>query len=251
MTIDVVYQWLRAPMTWDDLRYSLRSLDKNLICDYRLWFCGDSPNFIRGHRHIHHEFINNGQHFNIALNSHIQLQKVLNHEEMGERILYMYDDVYFLKPVTLGDLAVPYCVGKMKQLGNTKHQRLKQNTKNALIAKGKPHYDGETHLPRLFEKSKMLALFENYNIIEEKLLPFSLYLNEYAESQPIDLLNTTKIKAGFYGAADERSYYFDNYKDLKAVVDECTFLNHSNVGLSVYLQRYIQEKFKEKASFEI
>jgi len=52
--IGVYYPYLASVSAWEELRYSLRSLDKFFNEDYEVWIVGDLPDWFQNVKHIPH-----------------------------------------------------------------------------------------------------------------------------------------------------------------------------------------------------
>lgn len=249
--IDVYYPYYHNESAWDELRYSLRSVEKHLNEDFKVWIVGDLPGWIRK------ETVNHIQH---QRNHHIvetctydaasKLWLYLNAPRTSEGFVRMYDDMYFLKDVTVKDLNVLRVMHGLDMeipTGSSVWFEQLFRTIEAVKRNGLPGYNTETHIPEFFLRDGMVYIFEKYKPIENRLLTSTLYFNTFfADKTPI--IERRLNSAHFYGNDIER-----NYPKSANPFDVCadkTFLNHNNAGLTDALKHYIQSQFPHKSKFE-
>lgn len=253
--INVVYQWVAHPARWHELLYSVRSVAQNLQADFRLWVVGDSVPWLTNYEWIPHAFIKD-QKRNLSLNAATQMEKALRHPEMGERIIYMYDDIVLLQPVTADDIAKPYAIADYSRMPRNTDGNWRKSvwaTMDALKAEGKTLMNGETHLPRFFSKTTMLEILERYKVGENRLAAFTLYLNNMGLSKRdfVMLNKFDTVKAGFYGLEDALGYKCDSAALIRRVCEKKLFLNYNDSGLNPAMKEFLTQKFANKCRFEI
>lgn len=252
--IDVVYQYIDSPAIWEELRYSLRSIDRHLKTDFRVWIVGDLPDWAANIGHIPHKRKIHEWRTN-CLDATSKLEQALLHSQMGETILWMYDDMYLLRDITRDELAVYLAVNHLDDLTNRSsgvHKSLVKTTLEILKEHGKSTWNCETHTPRLYNKNILMEIFYRYNTKESRLLFSTLYFNDLygAGIDPIIMSKDDMWKAGFYGFSDPYSFKSNDEQEINDILSGKTFLNHNNDGLSVSLKKVIEDRFPDKCKFE-
>lgn len=161
----------------DELRFSIRSVhefyDGNATCT----IIGDRPAWWRGHV-IEQKRVPNGTPNQAFRDTIAKLWTMATHPEMMHEFVWMMDDVYFLKPVTKGDLMTP----RAQRWVDTEHNswaRRKKTTIQALQAIGASIWDYSTHAPHYAEKEKVRDIYERFNMHQQTLLWEVLYGNLY------------------------------------------------------------------------
>lgn len=252
--IDVFYQYLFNQEKWQELKYSLRSLDAHLKSPYRVWIVGDMPDWIKNVNHIPHQRTNDVW-CSKCLSANEKIELVFNHHEIGESLLEMSDDHYFLHDITEKDLDIYLAVNHSSNLNHTSsgiHKELLLETFKSLTAAKKSTWNCETHTPRLYSKILLQEVFEKYQPKENRLLASTLYFNEvYNEVKPHVMQKPDKYKAGFYGLDNEYSFKSTNTAEIQTILSGKTFLNHNDDGWSVSLAKVIEDRFPDKSKFEI
>ena len=103
--IGVYYPYLASASRWEELRYSLRSLDKYLKEDFEVWIVGDLPEWIRNVKHIPHqktEMTNAG----VTYDAVSKLKLYIDNHESPDQFLRMYDDVYLTGARTVKQMQI-------------------------------------------------------------------------------------------------------------------------------------------------
>lgn len=148
--IDVVYV-LGSGSAWhnNEIRFSLRALEKNLRDYQHIYVVGIKPDWLKNVRHIPHvdELIHNAD-GNIAR----KVLRVCQEEDLTEKFLFINDDHFINKPVRAADIP-PYHKGDLTRYPEQFFQqsfwrgRL-WRTKNVLLSRGFTtlHYDCHTPL---------------------------------------------------------------------------------------------------------
>ncbi|MCO6501349.1 MAG: hypothetical protein J5I47_13370 [Vicingus serpentipes] len=251
--IDVVYQYLEGAAKWNELKYSLRSLEQHLKDPFRVWIVGDKPQWLTNVKHIPHERTPNVWCTN-CYDATSKLKLVLDHPEIGNEILWMYDDMYLLRDCKLNDLEVYLAVNHFNDLNHSSsgvHKELLFQTLRDLKDAGKTQWNCETHTPRLYSKILLQTVWNKYLPQDNRLLFSTLYFNDvFTDLTPHIMQKPDPFKAGFYGMDDAYSFKSNNIKEINTILSGKTFLNHNDKGLSVALQHVIEELFPDMSSFE-
>ncbi len=154
-TLDVVYV-LGTGSSWDnnEIRFSVRSVLKNLTGIGRIFIVGEKPSGLKGFVHIEHpdEFPSTNADGNIIR----KILRACQDPRLTDQFLFMNDDHIIMKPIRAEKIP-PFHKGDMKtfpenywELNDWRKRLL--NTKLALEAQNFPtlHYD--CHAPIIFDK---------------------------------------------------------------------------------------------------
>ena len=250
--VDVYYPFFEREAAWQELRYSLRSIEKFFKFDFRVVIVGDLPTWVDPGSilYIPHERTEGVQ--ENTLYDAITKQLLFNaHPDTSLHFIRMYDDIYLLKDVDLADVGhfkAMYPFDQVPQRTGTWWNQL-YNTLEAVRSKGYPGWNTETHLPELFNKEKMQWIINAYGALEKRLLTSSLYFNTFfPNSQP--LLFSKDFAIQFYDNIDG-PYYTSSDGDLAEKCRGKTYLNHNNAGLNDNLKDFLSKSFPAKSRFEL
>jgi len=204
MKTDVVIPFVLGPNNSVELRYALRSIDQNLKGDKVIWLYGEKPDWVKDVRFVPMK----REPKPMYVKFFDQLRKIemaSRNPEIGYRFVYTYDDVYFLKPLTVDVLRQPRALEDMSKIrhwfkktdaGGNWVSCMKQ-TLFRLKDEGLPVFNYETHLPRVYNKEKALAILEKYESHTYAFQFATMYFNNY-ETNP-ELLSANKFfKLGIY-----------------------------------------------------
>jgi len=252
LMIDVFYPYYEKASTWNELKYSLRSLEKNLKAEFRVWIVGDLPAWIRNVNHIAHtrcEDIMEETTFD-AVSKMILFCK---HAETSEKFIRMYDDILLIAPVD-----EPY-VSQVKAMYDGEgvnefnygvwYQQL-HRTMSAVVRKGYHGWNHETHFPEVFEKNWMLPVIGMYNALENRFLTSTLYFNTiFPDVFPIVFNRDHGDGIQFFGR--DSQFYHSSNGYLKSKCREKKYLVYNDEGLNDNLKSFIEWMFPEKSNFEL
>ena len=252
--IGVYYPYLESAKKWEELKYSLRSLDRFFDEDFEVWIVGDLPSWIKNVRHIPHkktERITSSATYDAVS----KLEQYIGNNDSPERFVRMYDDIYFISERTLADLEVTRYLFSYEELlsggcrsGSLIWQDQVRKSVEAVRQLGYPGYMTETHCPEVFEKKKMQKVIELFCPLENRLLTSTLYFNVF----PFDrvLKDRKTERALFYGQENDFSYGNLQGSQMQQAIKEKYFLNHNDLGLDTVLKKYISKLFPKKSRFE-
>lgn len=248
--IDVYYPYYHNESKWEELRYSLRSIDKHLKEDYQVYIIGDKPEWIQNVVFISHKR-NNEIAETCTYDAISKLQLFLEQPGTSQAFIRMYDDICLLQDMTRSPIAVfraMYDLNSFKCSGVSFWFEQLERTLNALKSNGLTTWNTETHLPELFYKEGMKEVFKKFNPLQNRFLTSSLYFNYwYTEQQPVIEKRTHGAK--FYG--DYKEYNYPPEVDPAECCSGKLFLNYNNAGLTDKLKTFIEKRFPEKSKFEI
>lgn len=250
--IDIVYPYVHEVETggfaqWEELKYSFRSLEKNLKEEFQIWLIGDKPpwvsdkvNFISSPR---------GKTTNPPIDIVKKLLKIIKNKRIGKNFVWMNDDIYFINPVKLTDITSLRAIGSLDNIYRATNTVFRVNlwkTFDLLKKLHLPVWNYSTHLPFYYNKDKMLKIIKRFSMLKNSFLVATLYHNFcYPDKIPF-ILNVREddIKIGIYKQDPD-------FDQLKVYMKYKKFFNHSQTGYSEGIKQILIEKFPHKSSFEI
>lgn len=252
--ISVFFPYKHSFAKWQELRYSLRSLDKYLKEEFQVIIVGDLPQWINRKAVIHIPHTRDESVANEVklYDENTKLKIFLNSQYCTEKFIKMYDDIYLLREISSADI-LPWALldasrDKVRNGNAAYHQQLDRTIRECIKHRLQA-YCYETHLPRVFEREKMKAVFSIHGPIENRLLTSTLYWNRYHRDPKI-LSRQDGVKAAFYGYDDNFSFRGDSYLAIRKILSGKTFLNHNNTGLDDILKITLRILFPVKSRFE-
>lgn len=188
----IVIPFIEGPENSLELRYALRSIDKNLSKkDVQIFLIGDKPDWVKNVTYIPIERVS-GMDYMSFMDTANKIKLACEHPEIGSGFIYMHDDTFFIQRTTLPELYQVKAwedTSKIDKLfQNTTASRkwcnVFEKTMKALKEKGLPIYNYETHTPRYFNIKKMKDLFEEFAPQAEPFQISTLYFNHFYEKEP-------------------------------------------------------------------
>lgn len=247
--IDIIYPNAEKFVQWEEMKYSLRSLEKNLIdVEFRIWVVGDKPEWLSKEAH----FINvpcSGK--TTRVDQAMKRIAVDNNKDINEEYFWMNDDIYFINPVTYADLCVPKI---MEDLSKRMHKydihttwgKDMHSTYQKLKAENLPTLNYAIHLPYRFEKLKSKELFKLYKLEENPFVFENLYFNLfYQHLLPYHL--SLDLNNNLLCVLNRPN---PNWNVVASQLKVKKFFNHSEQGMSDRLKTLLQSLFPEKSRFE-
>ena len=234
----------------DELRFALRSIERNVKFDYKIVIIGDAPKWIDTERvtvlnpELAPEAIN-PKAFDVIK----KMRFACENKEITGKIVMTYDDIVFLNPVKAADMSTPIALGMIPEdpthpwTGSPAWVQVMQNTIAALKRNKMTMLNFETHLPRVFFKDKLAALFQKFGFKKRAYMLPTLYFNEYHKVVSRLDRNPKNIKIGLY--------FDDDFEKRKEDFKTHLFLNWSSSQWTPELKAYLFELFPEKSRFEI
>jgi hypothetical protein len=240
--IDVVIP-LGIKAGWNDneIRYCLRSLEKNFLDLREVYIVGYLPNFIQNVIHIPAEDT-----FKANKDANL-IQKVLlacKREQLTQNFVRMSDDQLLLQPCVASDFS-PMYIRDLSEINwafmNRWRTRLKR-TFEVLILQGKPIYHYDSHLPALYNKKDFEWVMNQYEWGVERagFTINTLYFNNVAEKRK-------KVPEGFKANFEQP---FNNIEDIKLELLNKKVAGYNDKGLTEDLKSVISSLFPEKSHFE-
>lgn len=263
-----------------ELRYCLRSLEKFYSGNIEIVIFGDKKpawlqnvNFKQTKRFYPPEILkrNDGiaeyENFFDVLN---KLKLASEDKDVPENFVWTYDDTCLLRSLDhrffdkkiASNLEDDQTFSKNRDSKHGKTINKAINLVNHIpSAKAQTKYSYETHLPRMFKKSKLKDMFTIFPFHAYKIpyAPSTLYYNLYEIFPDIVLEKRNDIRAGFYGnPTDKFQYDTRSIEEIEEAVFAKNWLSYNNSGLNKimpdakgpFLKQFIQKKYPQKSKYE-
>lgn len=243
--IDVVYT-LGDGSKWEDneLRYSLRSLEKYFEDIGDVWIVGAKPPWLQNINHIPfpHNYRSNKDANLISAMIRVCLEK-----ELSTNFVFMNDDQCLLSPMKKEDFK-PYYIrdlSKTVEWEETRWQRRLKRTFEKLQSENKPGYHLDAHIPDMYDKTKCPEVMLNYDYGTDNGYTINtLYLNNCLKESELDpALQVNSVRAAFGKSLDDESAIRDIMTGKK-------FLMYNDVGLTPSLKKIMVDLFPIPSKFE-
>lgn len=206
--MDIVYiLGTGSPWQNNELRYSLRSVEKYLSAYDRIFVVGERPDWLTGVIHIPCYDYTTGDSRYKERNICKKVLKACEDERISENFLFCNDDYFFLRPVEVFKIA-NYHRGPLadavsgERIDNYKNSL--QNTLTILQANGLPAYHYDIHVPIIYNKSLFPKVMANYNwnvawgytvksLYANTLRLSGAYMSDLKLNKPRTLLEINKV----------------------------------------------------------
>lgn len=251
--IDIIIPYIMGPDNGLELKYALRSIAKNFVYkNYRVILVGDKPNWLTKVVYIPFTRVGEQKNRNFA-DQLLKLYSVLNTMEVSADFAWTYDDVYFTQPVVPEDIQQLKAVAGFDRYPN--HLEGKGAgpnwmdtflyTLDAVKKADGSNYNYETHLPRWFNKKKVLALFERFELLGKPMMLSTLYYNLYhSKETPLCLFdNNPGIRFLSRTTID--------YAQTRKLITRHRFTNNAPSSWNAVMKKVLEQMFPEKSQFEI
>jgi len=176
--IDIVYTVKRGGSRSDDneLRYSLRSVEKHLKNYRNVYIIGHKPDFITNVIHIPHEDKNIVPDMNILR----KLLTACDHPDISDQFLFFNDDHFLLQDFDAPTFPYYYCSTLkmyLKRRVNDSYGRRTYNTMTYLTKNQLPTKHFDIHFPIVYDKQKFKECFHKLPESHQGYVLKSLYGN--------------------------------------------------------------------------
>jgi len=249
----------------NELRYLLRSLEKNFQEDFKVviysddkldWIQNVDFSIVERQYPDHALNIHKGtRHYENYFSVLYKIYDFVNSDDCPEEFVYTYDDVLLVKKITSqGIINYPECKYDPKMeivYRRSKHGRT--ILKSFELTEGTHRY--EHHLPMVYNRDRLLEMFSTFKFWELDI-PYALgtlYFNLYREDLT-PLLIENNYKAGFEGFDGYIACYKSD-DNIKYNVSDKTWVNYNDTGLfwnppQFPLQKWMKDSFPYKSKFE-
>nr|NQU90510.1 hypothetical protein [Bacteroidota bacterium] len=250
--IDIIIPYIKGPDNGLELRYTLRSIEKNFQHDnYRIFVVGEIPDWLTNVEAIPFKRVaeQKGRNF---IDQILKLYMLLTDRDISPQFIWTYDDVYFTKPLKLADIKKLKAVASMTKYPNHLENsgagpnwRIAYNRSLKAAAENKgTDYNYETHLPRYFTKFRMLKLINRFNILAKPYLISTLYYNFYHRNEePLCLFDQNP------GIRFLLRSMFD-VKTLQKHMQRHQFTNNDPASWNVVLKKVLETMFRHPSKYE-
>lgn len=238
--IDLVYP-LGGGTAWknNELRFSLRSVEKNLKNVRRIYIIGEKPAWLKNTIHIPCEdTLKNNPDGNIIR----KILRACRIDGLSEDFLFMNDDYLVLKPI-MANIIPPFHKGNMadfedKYFKTNKWRESLGRTKNILVKKGYQayHYDG--HIPMIINKKKFPVIMAKFDYEKTIYTMKSLYGNLVYDGGVF----TDGIKKVIFRPKSPEA--------LNRDYNKCTFAAVNDQGMTLEFKKWVFSLFPDQSKYE-
>jgi hypothetical protein len=238
--IDIVYLFANGLSHWrnQELKYSLRSLEKSSMNYREVYIIGDKPPYLNNRiKHIHH---GDNQLFCKEKRICEKIMKACNVAEISNPFAFFNDDFFLTKPIDFSQIPF-YFKGFLqnsisKRNSNDIYTHSLRNTYDALTEKGFDTKHFDLHYPMYYDKKKFPEAMAMYDWnIKHGYVVKSLYAN------------TLGIK-GKYRADCKIMKSHDKEEILERIKDFDLF---STSEISRAIINILNEFYPNKSSYEL
>lgn len=244
--ITIVYPFFQGKAQGDELKFSIRSLCKYAQFDFEPVIIGDLPRWYNG-KHIPVKALRNRR-FTRAFDIAQKLEIICGTENISDDFVYMYDDQYFINPVTIDNISGAIAMNEIKKVNPVKvGSEVWRELMNMTVVKLRENgheqiFNYETHLPRVLNKQKLKLILKAYELNKNPLLFNTIYFNEFFDEPRIKIEESNPIKAGIYKAM--------NLQQIRDLCKNKLILNNGDGGWNHQLNVYLKNTFPERCKFE-
>jgi len=200
--MDLVWVFIECASDWhrsrvfNELEWSVKSA-KKFLPDPRCFVAGDKPDFDIEHIETPQRVETHRTNFPRHFDNVNKLLAIVDDPRVSDDFVMMYDDIFLLQSMTYDDIKfwgkaeITYSLEEYyrTRFGSNIYRELWKRTYNYLcmdaIVTGKKVYDWETHLPRKYNKSKLMSVIDRYKLGENPMIVSSAYAYEYADETVI------------------------------------------------------------------
>jgi hypothetical protein len=251
-TVDVVYPYASSGDSWEELRYSIRSVANNFLDLRDVWIVGDTPEWLANAHLIPktRTYSDNDIIRNFDYTQSI-LWAAMN-PEISDPFLAINDDHYLLAPMTATDIS-ERCLVRENMDAYSREDRNTADRKwqlelwrqyDRLKQLGLSGWNFECHTPVLVSKENIINTWAFFGYGDGRLIWKTAYFNMFPPANAAaHLSEVSGHKAGIYKVM--------TYDEIKEVGDAAIYLNHNDEGINEALKRYLQERFPSPSVYEV
>lgn len=240
--LDLVYV-LGSGTAWrnNEIRYSLRSVEKNLTNYRNIFVVGENPGFTQNIIHI--PFPDMYGQLNADGNMIEKVLAACNHPMLSDNFVYMNDDAYFIKPLDATAIT-PFHKGDLNSLpasfwAETHWRKRLYNTLITLQAYGLTTLHFDHHAPVIFNKAAFVETMQQFNYAHDIGLNIkSLYGNINTPFAP--MLSHEKVKV----------FSKMSLAQIESLTANATYLAINDAGINSALKVFMQQSFPEQCRYE-
>jgi hypothetical protein len=244
ITIDVAYK-LGSNSDWgnyEELRYSIRSLQKNFKNLGNIFIVGSSPDWAcNGYFHALNDPYRTNKDANL-INKLIVAAKI---PLISDYFLNMSDDYFLTKPLEITDetqLKVPYFDNSVPQPKEERPNRWNKRLRRTF-----------DHLDKLGLKSNCYEIHAP-QLLNKKLFPDTVLRYPFGEDIGMCgntlYFNTVEQKGEVLGKQVPENYVGRVKNKTQKIPKNCTWINTTPKGMGDNIKDYLQKEFSEKSDYE-
>jgi len=240
--VDLVYV-LGSGSIWNnnELRFSLRSVQKNLRGVRKVYIVGEDPGFLTGEAiHIPHpDPLRRNADGNMAL----KILRACEERGLTDDFLFMNDDFIINQPMVAGEIPWMHkgdMKGRSEKFWKAQfyHYRLRR-TYDVLSGRFLPTIQYDYHAPMLMNKHRFPKVMAQFNFTEDIGYTFrSLYGN--CLELPAIPVKGNKITI----------YRYYTFQQIQQRVENIPFVGYNDQGLNRSLKWWLMDNFSEKSKYE-
>lgn len=233
--IDILYIKGKISPNYDEeMKYSLRSLEKYVLDYGRVFITGDCPLFVNKSTVIHTLENDIGV---PTINHWWKVSQTIKKTDISQKFALMYDDIFFVKPTKLENYPFfskgmledkPFEGFYRKSCGNA-YEFLKNNGYNT--------NDCELHIPCIYDRDKFVELDKIFDKIKDKkdgMVVRSVYGNMFEPCMPYR--DDIKIRL--------------STESVERVIGDADCFSVSDWVFNNNVYPWLKEHFKERSRFE-
>lgn len=193
--ISAVWVYWAGGADGEELRYSMRSVERHFTGLKNIVLCGDRPDWYAGAMIDSPKFTKRQakQKYGTGrwckwVDSVIKLQKIIDSPFVTDNFLWLYDDTFFVRDISTAEASIPRCTRLLcahpeSQADGTWREVLRRTTL-ALHEAGRPARNYSHHGPVVYNKQKLQQTLDQFRPDKGPRAIESLYLNHhFDESQ--------------------------------------------------------------------
>jgi hypothetical protein len=256
--MDIVYLLRHSQRNDEEIRYSMRSVARNMPFIRKIWIFGDRPAFLSNNtqivEHVSWEAVAWLVHAKTPVkNFFLQCFLASMHPQVDFEFLLFCDDYFILRPISEAMAKKDRYVENlddMKGRGPGLWREQLWRTYDWLKRLGYPGYNFETHTPYYLTKKRVFEAYRELSdfVSETQFLGFTgptgILNHAYKQERfPITRRSEENLYAGFH----EKPAVYDD------VVQKCKdrlFLNFDDAAFSDDMLRFLHEQFPRPCVFE-
>lgn len=254
--ITLLIPYLQSEAAGEELKYALRSWEKNFKEQFKVIVIGDREDWFSNEithiEHFRHQIFDKGRRKEIANPQADVAHKLFTAITTGlvkGKFILSNDDIYVLGDQTLGVIEMLKTFGNLTKLAGKPGGLYRENalrTAKLLQATGKPTVRYGTHTPVVLEAEKLLEVLITYKCVEQGTLVSSLYFNHFYP----DARGTIGITGGPECTWLASVYRPDPNKALlESAFKTRYYINCNSAGWEA-LKPYLEKEFPNKSRFE-
>jgi len=221
----------------EEMKYSLRTLQRHVLDAGRVFITGQCPDFINQEEVIFTPVEDIGA---PMINHWWKVDQTIRKTDISQNFVLMYDDIFFVKDVKLSKYPL-YNKGFLWEIqtGGPVYQQSLRNANEWLYENYKTGYDFELHIPFIYNKTKFKRLREVFEKIR----------GEYPG------MAVRSVYGNLYQPDDKRIYRRDIKIRLpnewpQEVIGNADCFSVSDFAFQFRTKQYLEENYKERSKYE-